>query len=370
MGNITLVLLSVLLFLPEFGLSESQFKIIKDPKPNLKEKNFIRLEKVGEINEDLGNKEYLFRPYSAAMDRENNLFVYDPLQAKIFKFDADFKFIKSYGSVGKGPGEFSGTGRMHTVDLNVGLDGRLYGYDHMARKVLVFDTDLKYIDQIKIKPDLSFSFRIPVVDKEGNLIYQEFREDKLVVFNQKEKVLLTIMNKEKKKEYLFVEERIHDLRTNKVIPPMTNRPFKYGAHEISMEITQDAKLLVLFTNSGAFYVKDFKGMKAAPHFYIWPEQAIKKVKADYENDEIGNRLLFRRIFVDRDQCEFFYLGFGGIEDIGRYCIYKMDINGTLVGVLYIPFSDKELYPRLLLKQNNLFVMREDEKIVFYKEAKK
>ena len=137
-----------------------------------------------------------------------------------------------------------------------------------------------------------------------------------------------------------------------------------------MYMARDEKLLVFFPDSSTLYVKDLTGRKPTRKFRIWPEQALKLLKAHYEKDKIGNCTLFLGIIIDRDHSGIIYLPSWENKNIGGLSIYKMNLDGQLVGVLYIPFMDRGLYPRLLLKQNNIFVYREDEKIIFYREVKK
>ncbi|MCU0286534.1 MAG: 6-bladed beta-propeller [Acidobacteria bacterium] len=110
------------------------------------------MKKIHEIKNEVGKDEYLFIPYSLTMDKNNNLFIYDKGQAKILVFDSSFKFIKSFGMVGNGPGEFSGSGKAFGIPIQIGSDGNLYAHDHTAKKVLVFKTDGKFSRQIKISP--------------------------------------------------------------------------------------------------------------------------------------------------------------------------------------------------------------------------
>lgn len=158
-------------------------KVIENPKPNLVEKEYRKLTRVGEIPEELGNGEYLFAAHSVAMDKTGTLFIYDNRQAKIYKFDNNLKFLKSFGEKGKGPGEFSGAGLAHMVYLSVGLDGNLYANDCRAFKVMVFSTEGKYLRDIKYADFKNGNMNHPVVGADGLLVYQTFKDDRLMVMN-------------------------------------------------------------------------------------------------------------------------------------------------------------------------------------------
>lgn len=366
--TVFLLTLSVLFTasLPVFP--QSYVKVIKDPTPNLSEKNFKLLKKVREIKDEVGKDEYLFLPYSLTMDKNNNLFIYDRGQAKILVFDASFKFIKSFGTVGAGPGEFSGSGKSFGVRIQIGPDGKLYAYDYNVNKVLVFNTDGKFIRQIKIDPSLGFNFKDPTADKSGNLVFHKFRDDRLVIFSEKGEILFSLLNKEKEKEYLFAENKIF-LRPGQKDNIPKNEPFSYDGSELQMKITPNSKLFLYFTTAATLYIVDSNDRKNAKKFRIWPEEAIKLRKADFEKNEPGYSLLFSPIIPDGDQSDLFYLDFGKNKDRKSVCIYRLNLEGNLTGVLYIPITEGAATPMILLKQNNFFFAREEEKVVVYQEAK-
>jgi len=364
--TVFLLTLSVLFTasLPVFP--SSYIKVITDPPPNLLEKNFKLLKKVREIKDEVGIDEYLFMPYSIAMDRNNNLFIYDRGQAKILVFDASFKFIKSFGAVGAGPGEFSGSGKFSSVPIQIGPDGKLYAYDHNANKVLVFDTDGKFVRQIKINPSLGFNFKDPTADKSGNLIFQEFRGDRLVIFSEKGEILFSMLNKEKEKEYLFAENKIF-LRPGQEDNIPKNEPFSYDGSELQIKITANSKLFLYFTAAATLYIVDLNDRENAKKFRIWPEEAVKLRKAELEKMKFGYACLFSPIIPDGDQSDLFYVDFGKNKDRKSECLYRLNLEGNLMGVLYIPITEGSATPMILLKQNNFFFAREDDKVVVYQE---
>lgn len=363
-----LLTLSILFMASLPGFPQTHVKVIEDPIPNLKEKNFKLLKKVWEIKDEVGKDQFLFMPYSLTMDKNNNLYIYDRGQAKILVFDASFKFIKSFGSVGAGPGEFSGSGKMYGVRLQIGPDGNLYAHDHLAYKVLVFDTDGKFVRQIKIPPSLGFNFMDPTADKSGNFVFQEFRDDRLVIFNEKGDTLFSMMNKEKEKEYLFAENKILLKPGQKDVFPK-NEPFSYDGSELQMKITANSKLFLYFTAAATLYIVDLNDRKNAKKFRIWPEEAVKLRKAEYNKNDSGNFFLFSRLIPDGDQGDLFYLDFGKNKDRKSECLYRLNLEGNLTGVLYIPITEGSVTPMILLKQNNFFFAREDENVVVYQEEK-
>lgn len=355
----------LLIFILCAGLfPESEYTVIKNPVPNLKEKNFIQLKKVGEIADEIAENVFLFYPVSMTMDNRHNLYVYDCMQAKILVFDSSFKYISSLGSgVGGGPGEFMGTGKGFLVDLHFGLDGKLYAHDSRAFKILVFDTEkLKYLRDVKYEPGFESgysSFFTPVVDRGGNLIMQKYQDDQLLIFNDKGKILFSLPHKEKKREILF--------RENKMAPPPNGfsapiYSFYYAPIDLILNYTSRSELLVYFALSATLYVVPEKGK--AHHFRIWPEMALEDFKKSIRDLDFGYARLFDPVFKDGDNDEFLLLKGGGTETTRR--IYKINLKGELVAVMVAPIINNEP-PRFMLKKNNYFIARYSEKILIYKE---
>lgn len=363
--NVILLLVFILFLFPGVALSQLAFKVIKDPKPNLKEKNYTQLIKVGEIIDEIAKDEFLFLPSSVTMDNENNLFIYDLLQAKVLKFDSSLEFIKSFGGLGRGPGEFAGKGRGYEVFLNVTRDDRLLAHDMMARKISVFDTDGKFIKHILNTESRGPSFLKPFIDIDGHLVHQAFKDDRVDVFNDKGETLYSIMHRGKKKEILFIEDRV----SKGAEEFFKKMPFFYYGDELKMRITADGRLLLYFDYSATMHVVNLKDKKRTKTFRIWPEKAIRIRRPMVEKNKIGYHSLFGELFLDRDQDDTFYLDFGLNEDNSRHYIYKMNLGGDLIEVLYISKEERS-YLKFLLKQNNLFLARLGEKIIIYKEEKK
>lgn len=363
----TAAMIGGLLIITRGIFAEFKYEVIKDPKPSMKEKNFVALEKVDEIVDEVAKDVFLFYPYSATMDDRNNLYVYDLMQAKILQFDRFFKYVRSFGGVGAGPGEFIGKGKGHPVFINVGFDKKLYAHDWMARKVSIFDTEGKFIKHIIMMMGGDTPFSKPVVDIQGNLLLQEFKGDRLVFSTLKGETLFSIDHKEKKKEILFAEEKLPD-----DFAKMLNRlPFKYNWDELQMTLTRNSTLLVFFPLSATVQVINLKDKKPVKKFNVWPEEAIKwrKPQVLKRSKKRGYLSFFRSLFLDGDQDNMFYLDFTFNEDDWRHYVYKVNLDGELLEVLH--FLEKEkTYTEFMVKQNNLFVAKCEDKIVIYKEVKK
>jgi hypothetical protein len=114
---------------------------------------------------------------------------------------------------------------------------------------------------------------------------------------------------------------------------------------------------------------DLNDRKNVKKFRIWPEEAVKLRKVEQEKMKIGYTALFSPIIPDGDQGDLFYLDFGTNKDRKSDCLYRFNLEGNLMGVLYIPITEGAITPRIVLKQNNLFFSREEEKVIVYQEDK-
>ena len=76
------------------------------------------------------------RPTGLAVDQEGNLYVCDTLNNRIEIFDADGKFIRSFGKAGDGPGYFS-----RPKGVAIDSDGHVWVADGMQDRVQVFNQE-------------------------------------------------------------------------------------------------------------------------------------------------------------------------------------------------------------------------------------
>ncbi len=76
------------------------------------------------------------KPSGLAVDQEGNLYVCDTLNDRIEIFDADGKFISTYGKNGDGPGYFA-----RPKGIAVDADGHIWVADGMQDRVQVFNKE-------------------------------------------------------------------------------------------------------------------------------------------------------------------------------------------------------------------------------------
>ena len=103
-------------------------------------------EKAGDWNEATGSR-LLNEPTDLAFGPGGDVFVtegHGKGDARILRFTKDGTFIKSWGSNGKGPGQFD-------IAHSIAVDGRgmVYVADRQNRRIQIFDLDGKYIKEWK-----------------------------------------------------------------------------------------------------------------------------------------------------------------------------------------------------------------------------
>jgi hypothetical protein len=108
----------------------------------------IRIDLERRENADLGLKE----PDFVEVDSTGNIFIVEKFPASeyfIYKFGADGRFIRKFGRKGQGPGEVQGI-----WDLILDKSGHIRVSDPSVNKILEFDTDGRFVNEIKVKPGL------------------------------------------------------------------------------------------------------------------------------------------------------------------------------------------------------------------------
>jgi sugar lactone lactonase YvrE len=80
------------------------------------------------------------RPTGLAVDQDGNLYVADTLNNRIEIFDADGKFISTFGKAGDGPGYFS-----RPKGVAIDSDGHIWVVDGMQDRVQVYNQDAQLL---------------------------------------------------------------------------------------------------------------------------------------------------------------------------------------------------------------------------------
>jgi len=86
------------------------------------------------------------QPTDVTWDPAGNIYISDGyVNSRVAKLDKNGEWIKSWGQRGKGPGEFN---LVHSIAADA--QGNIYAADRNNRRIQVFDTEGKYLREIKI----------------------------------------------------------------------------------------------------------------------------------------------------------------------------------------------------------------------------
>jgi hypothetical protein len=350
-------------------------KVIKDPKPNMVEKEYVELEKLKSISEDLGNGEYLFSPSSLTLGSDDRLYVYDGAQDKIFIFNKELQVLKSFGRKGSGPGEFLGNNLLKMgCYIRMGRDGKLYVYDRFAKKILIFSKEGEYIRDIRF-PSWKFYDRFdkPPVDFRGEIFIPVIEEGDISLFNKNFSKIMKLTNEEENLTFLLYGKNLHP-------------KIKIRQKNWLLDITIDSRLLVYFYFSSTLYV--VKNEKVQNKFVVRPTDALADYKKRYallrkkdktiNSSRAGVKMLgpsmlifFTSFFVDEDDKDVFYLQYPLNETKGIFPLYRLNLAGELMRVFYIE-KDKNyiFFPEFQSVKNKIFYSIDDEsegkKVSIYK----
>lgn len=346
----------VLSLLSGHWLFPAESGVILSPAANMQEGPYVRLHKVKVIGVDLGENEFLFKPTSLTMDRHSNLYIYDNLQARIFKLDKDLTLLISFGRKGGGPAEISGTGTRHMVVIKMGRDDNLYVNDIRSSKVIVFNRQGEYLRSFKYKTGRILT---PTADAGGNVYMTSVRGPEMEIINEKQARMFSFRCPEESFDYLFFKPG----------PLYTEWERKNPSAGVLMDLTRDSGLLVYYQNPSALAV--VKDKKVMHRTRIWPEEALAVYKAELgdlmKQDKEVFRKIFFKLFVDDDHDGIFYLQLGRNRKKNMNALYRFNLKGELLKVLYVKLKPPHAFTRFELKQNGLFYALEDQKISIYKE---
>lgn len=328
-------------------------RAIKNPKPNLIEMVQYKLVKEQTLDEDIGNGEYLFRPGSLALDSFGNLYVYDALQYKIYKFNKNLELVKSFGKRGQGPGEFMGRGFSGDCLIRVGVDGKLYAHNRGAKKLVVLTLDLEFVRDVRFKdPKFLDVLNAPVVDSNGTIIIPAINNNDINLYGYGETpvVLSKITGLETAFTFLFLKPN----------PSIYTKNLNFLLWDTA--VTKKSKVLFYLKSPSKLYVysKDTK-IKSFP---ILPEDALKNYEQllREELDKLGNNpesptywTMFNRIFVDEENEDRFYLQYSINKDESKVSLYEFDLNGYLKNIYYFkPEKEEHGYTLFQAKKDSRF----------------
>ncbi len=364
-----IVFLCLLSLSPGLFAKNPRVNIIKNPKPNCETKNYVELEKAGEVIDNIDSKEFLVMPWSLVADKNGDVFCFDAMMGKIYKYNKKLELLTTFGGKGYGPGEFGCKGRGGGfIYLYLGKDNILYAGDRNNKKILCFDKSGKLLDEIKmfVKP---FAYIKPAVDSLGNFYLHSENGGVVDVYNHEGRLISTLLDKKDLACGLFYELK----------KKLNRETFYFGScrEVLEYDIIPGDKLIVLFRSSGLLTIQDKN--RVILRKFLWPKKVLESYKADLKNaigepgQMEGYSAFIYCLTLDRDTGKSFYLQGGSPKgDFNNY-IYQFDLKGNLKKVLFIKEKIKKRKSFLQYKLNGLFYFigynkEENSTIYVYKEG--
>jgi len=124
---------------------------------------------------------FLENPLSFDIDQDGNLYMVDGEAKVIFSWDKNGKFLKTIGKPGQGPGEFSFSGRGPSMGFIYVIDSKLYIFDGIKRKVMIYGVDGKFIESPELNLPRSRTEDFIVLDDNRFLVhFRRFKDDRFV----------------------------------------------------------------------------------------------------------------------------------------------------------------------------------------------
>jgi len=138
----------------------------------------------------------MVEPGSMAIDRENRfLYVSDVALDQVLVYDADsLKLLRKIGTTGRNhelttPGDFA-----KPTGVAVDQDGNLYVCDTLNNRIEIFDADGKFVSTFGKAGDGPGYFARPkgvAIDSDGHIWVADGQQDRVQVFNQQTQLLIT-----------------------------------------------------------------------------------------------------------------------------------------------------------------------------------
>jgi len=349
------------------SFSDVKTEIIKDPKPTHRAKTVNTLKLVKIITPDIDDEHFIAQIGKIQVDRHGNIYVYDHVSFKFFKFDKNYKFIKIFGRVGKGPGEYQAY-RYLLKDFRIFENDTIYFNDMDGFKNIAYDLEGKLLHEWKYPRRVVV---LPIRVNNGQwLAYTRYTFDILDKNIKKHvKTLLTVRDFTKK-NLSGPTDTMHIMISGNIEVDRFS-PYTFG---------------VIGRYTGKFYY--FKNEKLINSFQILPERWINSLKVkvkkseadkkkhvgDPKSREILTNTFYPTItdfFSDRDNQEEFYVGGVSTKNIHNP-LYKFNVKGDLISAWGYPkYNGNKDHIGLdyCCKRNGLIYATDVDKIYIFKEER-
>lgn len=131
------------------------------------------------------------QPFDITVDRENNIYVADVIKSTVQKFDKTGKFLLHWGKEGYNDGEFSTHGDLKLFSVAVVPDGNVLVTDATGR-LQKFDSNGQFLSKVTPEPidSEAISFWRIAVDNQGNIYIADWYNERIVKLDPEGKALV------------------------------------------------------------------------------------------------------------------------------------------------------------------------------------
>jgi len=327
--------------------ADVKVNLITDPQPTHYAEKVGALKRVHTIPPDISDEVFLAQVGHIQADGEGNIYVYDNAQQTIFKFDREYRFVKTFIRAGKGPGENSPI--KSSRDFRVGPDGYLYFADTGNWKMMKYSLEGEFIGEWKFPKTVMF-YPIPLGEGREWLTYTARAFGYL---NRETMTGLPLLT-------------IRDL-TDKLL----SDPGYLHMADCWVDYFGSDTCALVDPDSAQFFL--FRDHRMQRRFRIIPRrwiQGIKERMKRSKNDSGSHYPFFAGFFVDRDRPGTFYIAGTAISGKVSNPLYRFDTRGKLISAWGYPEEKDENNPVYLsykCKRNGLIYATDYDQVLIFKE---
>jgi hypothetical protein len=278
---------------------------------------------------------------SITIDPSGNVFAFADCGKECFiiKFSPDLKYIKHFGSKGKGPGQFSTYFTPIDDRISVDQKGNIHVNDENPCRIVIFDNDGNYRKEEIFFSRLGFnSVSSPKVIENGKYVALSYNSE----INNREGVVLNIKPPALNVLYSFNEKRITTKEGPTLVGTYYGSKYLYDkdSEHFAFANGQVFKFRVFDKNGQP--IVDIEDKKRTTNSFSQSE--LEEIKKETGNSEEGKALFktyydkikhakhyIHSIKLDREKIYVFTVGDITIKD--KYPVEVYNLKGKLKGTL-------------------------------------
>jgi DNA-binding beta-propeller fold protein YncE len=138
----------------------------------------------------VGGEPVFARPTGIAVTPQGDLLVVDTLRCRIVEMSPTGAIGRAFGRRGSGPGEFN-----YPTDITIARDGRIFVVDSMNARIQIFGADGGYLGEFGRHGNGTGDFDKPkgvALDSDGHVYVAEAMHDVLQIFDAEGRLLLVV----------------------------------------------------------------------------------------------------------------------------------------------------------------------------------